>query len=242
MIDTLIFDLDDTLLINPIDRFLAAYLHALSAYLAAYVPADRLIPQLMRSTQEMVGNRDPGRTNQAVFAASFYPALGLSEMEMSPILAQFYDEEFPKLQVYTEPVAAVPPLLTDAAARGYGLVVATNPIFPLRAIQHRIAWAGVADVPWLYVTSYETMHFAKPHPEYYLEILDRIGRNAERCLMVGDNLVNDIAPAKAVGMRTFWVTDDAAKGAGETGQAGADYTGTLDDLKQLIDRGKLRDA
>ncbi|MFN8499492.1 MAG: HAD family hydrolase [Anaerolineae bacterium] len=165
-------------------------------------------------------------------------ALSLSAMEMAPILAQFYDEEFPKLQPYTQPVAAVPPLLANATARGYGLVVATNPIFPLRAIQHRIAWAGAADVPWLYVTSYETMHFAKPHPEYHLEILERIGRTADRCLMIGDNMVNDIAPAKAVGMRTFWATENprssvGVAGEGRTGRV-ADHTGTLDDLRHLI--------
>ncbi len=234
MIDTLIFDLDDTLLINPIDRFLAAYLQALSAFLADYVPADRLVPQLLRSTQGMIANRDPQHTNQQVFAASFYPALGLTETEMAPVLARFYEEEFPKLRVYTEPVPVVPPLLAEATAKGYGLVVATNPLFPLRAIQHRIAWAGAADVPWLFVTSYETMHFCKPHPEYYREILDTIGRSAERSLMVGNDTVNDIAPAKAAGMRTFWVTENPRSTLGDGGESIADYEGTLDDLRRLI--------
>ena len=234
MIGTLIFDLDDTLLINPIDRFLAAYLQALSAYLAEYVAADKLVPQLMRSTREMVANRDPQHTNQQVFAASFYPALGLTETEMAPVLARFYQEEFPKLRVYTQPVPAVPSLLAEATAHSYGLVVATNPVFPLRAIQHRIAWAGAADVPWLFVTGYETMHFCKPHPEYYDEILDYIHRSAGDCLMIGNDLVNDIAPAKAVGMRTFWVTENPGSGFGAGGKNVADYQGTLDDLRQLI--------
>ncbi len=244
MIDTLIFDLDDTLLKNPIDRFLAAYLQTLSAYLADYVAAERLVPQLIASTQVMIANRDPQHTNQQVFAASFYPALGLTEAGMAPVLARFYEEEFPKLQVYTASVPAVPPLLADAARRGYGLVVATNPVFPLRAIQHRIGWAGAADVPWLFVTSYETMHFCKPHPEYYHEILGNIGRSAERCLMVGNDMVNDIAPAKAAGMRTFWVTEKPRSAVGDGGEGSgepvADYEGSLEDLRRLIQTGEWR--
>jgi len=45
----------------------------------------------------------------------------------------------------------------------------------------------------------------KPDPRYYEQILARSGRVAERSVMVGDRIDNDVIPAKAVGMRTIRV-------------------------------------
>ena len=245
---TLVFDLDDTLLVNPIDQFLPPYFAALTAYLAPYAPTDRLVPELLRATRTMMTNRDPQHTNEQVFAAHFYPALGRPEAELRPLIDRFYEDEFPKLQGYTAVVPEARPLLLTALARGHDLVVATNPVFPLRAIQHRLTWAGLGDIPFAFVTSYEVMHYTKPHPEYYHEILERIGRPPAECLMVGNDWDNDIAPAKAVGMRTFWMTDTApyslptAEGTlaarrddPPAQRSGTDYQGTLADLHRLVE-------
>lgn len=237
MIDTLIFDLDDTLLVNPIDQFLPVYVGALSKYLAGYAPPDRLVPQLMRASQLMVENRDPSRTNEQVFAAAFYPALGLDADALAPTLARFYEDVYPTLGGGTRPLAEARSLLDAAQARGYGLAIATNPLFPRRAIEHRLDWAGVGDVPWLYVTSYENMHFAKPHVEYYQEILDHIGRQARHCLMVGNEVKNDILPARTAGMRTFLVTTPDTPPP--VGHEAADYHGTLTALRLLVETGGL---
>lgn len=256
MIDTLILDLDDTLLVNPMDTFLPPYFKALTAYLASYVPPDRLVPELLRATQAMTHSRDAALTNAQVFAAAFYPALGLSEADMQPVIERFYEDEFPRLKPYTQVVPEARPLLETALARGYGLVVATNPLFPRRAIEHRLEWADVGHIPWLHVTSYETSHYTKPHPEYYAEILAHIGRPAPQCLMVGNDLANDILPAKAVGMSTFWVTGASVLPPAPGPDVGimavpseqvadaqvADYQGTLADLLALIETDALRQS
>ena len=249
---TLVFDLDDTLLINPIDQFLPPYFRALTAYLAPYAPTDRLVPELLRATQTMMANRDPSRTNEHVFAAHFYPALGLNEADVRPIIDRFYEDEFPKLQGYTAVVSEARPLLLAALERGHALVIATNPVFPLRAIQHRLAWAGLDDLPFRFITSYEVMHYTKPHPEYYHEITNAIKRPPEDCLMVGNDWDNDIAPARAAGMRTFWITGTTPYSLPTTDgtlaprdteasitRSGTDYQGTLADLHRLIETGAL---
>ena len=46
---------------------------------------------------------------------------------------------------------------------------------------------------------------AKPDPEIFERALQRAGCSAEQVVMVGDRLDNDIAPAKALGMKTIWV-------------------------------------
>jgi HAD superfamily hydrolase (TIGR01549 family) len=244
MPDTLIFDLDDTLLVNPVDRFLPPYFQALTAHLAQFVPPNQIVPALLRATKVMIANRDHTLTNERVFAESFYPALGLDELAMRPSLARFYEEEFPKLRGHTGVVPEARSLLITAHERGYGLVIATNPVFPLRAIEHRLDWAGVGDLPFLFITAYETMHYTKPHVEYYQEILDHIGRSADRCLMVGNEIENDIIPAKALGMQTFLVMADAqtltpALSQWERGPEW-DYAGTLADLLRLIETHALR--
>lgn len=241
MLDTLLFDLDDTLLINPMEQFLQAYFRALTKHLAHLVPTDRLVPELLKATQRMMTNRDPQHTNEQVFDDTFYPALGVTKAALRPAIDQFYEQEFPKLHHITQLTPEARLVLTAAQAHGYQFVIATNPVFPLRAIEHRLDWAGVGDCEFLFITSYETMHFTKPHPEYYREITTHIKRSPERCLMVGNEWANDIAPAQAVGMRTFWVTESREAEVRVTG-AQADYQGTLADLRRLIESGALKES
>lgn len=254
MLDTLIFDLDDTLLVNPVDQFLPPYFQALTAHLAQFVPPDQIVPALLRATKSMIANRDHAQTNERVFAAEFYPCLGLDEETMRPSLAHFYEAEFPKLRGHTGVIPEARSVLTAAYERGYGLVIATNPVFPQRAIEQRLDWAGVGDLDYLFITAYENMHYTKPHIEYYGEILDHIGRAADRCLMVGNDLANDILPAKAVGMRTFWVAAGSVLPPATSPDVGimavsdaevadahmADHQGALSDLLHLIETDALR--
>ncbi len=64
--------------------------------------------------------------------------------------------------------------MSNARRQGYKLVLATNPIFPGVAIRHRMRWAGIDDIPFRLVTTMEDMHFCKPNPKYYVEIVDML--------------------------------------------------------------------
>ncbi len=46
---------------------------------------------------------------------------------------------------------------------------------------------------------------AKPDPEIYCRAFKSAGCSAENSVMIGDRLDNDIAPAKALGMKTIWI-------------------------------------
>ena len=50
----------------------------------------------------------------------------------------------------------------------------------------------------------------KPDPEFFREMLRRLTLDPQECIMVGNNYEKDIAPAKAVGMRTIWLSDDGS--------------------------------
>jgi len=45
----------------------------------------------------------------------------------------------------------------------------------------------------------------KHKPDYYRKALKAIGSSAEEAMSVGDTILTDIYPAKAVGIRTIWV-------------------------------------
>lgn len=231
MLKAVLFDLDGTLLPLDQDAFLHEYLKRLSVKAAGYAPPDRFVKQLMASTLNMTANREPDRTNQQVFAADFYPKLGVPEETLLPVLEDFYEVEFGKIRTITKANPAARQAVKAVLARGLDAVVATNPVFPISAIRQRLDWAGVADLPFKLVTSYEDSHFCKPNAEYFLEVAERIGRQPEECMMVGNDAAEDMAAA-SVGMRTYLVKDHLINPTGEAPRA--DHIGTLAELAAFL--------
>ena len=207
-IETIFFDLDDTLLGNDMERFLPRYFALLGEY-AQPIFADhaQFLQELMHGTQAMIADRDPSQTNREKFWRTFSERTGVDGEEAERFFDRFYEEEFPQLQVVAERRPAATPLMRACFDRGLRVAITTNPLFPRRAIEHRLAWAGlpVTEFDFALVTSYENMHAAKPHEAYYQEVLRRVGAEPATTLMVGDSWENDIAPAAAVGMRVYWI-------------------------------------
>jgi HAD superfamily hydrolase (TIGR01549 family) len=203
----ILFDLDDTLLGNSMDTFIPAYFQALTRWAAHLIPPEQLIPVLMRATEAMVANDGAGPTNEEAFAAVFYPALGYDQDKLKPVFDQFYEQEFPKLQSLTQRRPLARPLVEWAFERGLQVVIATNPLFPRLPIEQRLEWAGVPATEFDYdlVTCYENMHATKSHPAYYREILTRLDREPDECLMVGDDPERDITQATSVGIPVYWI-------------------------------------
>ncbi len=207
MTNTLLIDLDDTLLLNPFDRFMPAYLKLLADKLSPFVAPDIMIPQLMYATDQMIQNNSPAQTLEETFDANFYPPLGLSKSDLEPHLFDFYTHEFHQLQSITSMRPEALELIAQVRHNSWQIVVATNPLFPLIAMQNRLSWAGFSqnDFPFSFVTAYESMHFAKPNPAYYAEILGRFGWPHQAVGMIGNNLNEDILPTSALGIPGFWV-------------------------------------
>ncbi|MGE5263905.1 MAG: HAD family hydrolase [Acidobacteriota bacterium] len=231
----LLFDLDGTLIVNSMDTFLPPYFTALTRKLADVVPPGKLIDQLQASTRVMMANDDPGRTNAQVFAADFFPKIGVPSERLLPLFEDFYAREYCDLRVFTKPVEGAREVLTGAFARHHPVVIATAPLFPLNALQQRLSWAEVADFPYAFITDYESMHASKPNPAYYREIAERLNRPAQECVMVGNEVQMDILPARRAGMKTFWITDAGSMAT----DVPADWRGTLADLGALVESGEL---
>ncbi len=242
MIKAILFDLDDTLLDNKPERFLPPYFQALSSYVAHLVPPNRLIAALQQATGVMLADHDRSRSNADVFWEAFTPLIGIPQATMEPLTARFYEERFDDLARFTALRPAARPAVQTAFDHGYRVVIATNPLFPRRAIEHRLAWAGVPVTEFSYdlITTYENMHTTKPQPAYYSEIAARLALETAECLMAGDDPLRDVAPAQAVGMPVFWVNDPPP--AGPAPDRPPTYAGSLADITLLLDDLALRSA
>jgi len=229
MLKAILFDLDDTLLGNSMETFMPAYFQLLAGYAAHLISPERLLSELMRASRAMMANDGSGPTNEEVFSALFYPALGHERAELEPVFERFYADEFPNLRSLMQLRPEARPLVEWAFEHGLQVVVATNPLFPRTAIEQRLDWAGVPVTKFDYalVTVYEDMHATKNHPAYYREILAHLGRQPGECLMVGDHWDWDVATPASVGIPAYWI-------------AGPDDAPPTDDVT-LVGQGTLAD-
>lgn len=204
---TLLLDLDDTLLVNDIEVFLPSYLQALSQKLVGYAVPEELIANLLSATRRMIENRRPDCTLKQVFDAAFYPSLHLDPIDLQDEIEGFYTQIFPTLRGLTHQSPEAIRLVEQALERGYHLAVTTNPLFPRTAIEQRLTWAGLSpeEVPFELITSYESFHFTKPSAAFYAEVLGRLGWPDGPVLSIGDDLINDIAASRELGIPAFWI-------------------------------------
>ena len=89
---------------------------------------------------------------------------------------------------------------------GLRVALATNPICPTVATENRIRWAGLEPEDFELHTTYENIGSCKPNPDYYREIAARLGVRPEECLMVGNDVTEDMV-AQSIGMQVFLLTD-----------------------------------
>ncbi|MGI6208332.1 MAG: HAD family hydrolase [Anaerolineae bacterium] len=231
MLEAVLFDLDDTLLRTETDEFIARYFQALGDYFQALGGMDsaRLQRLVLQATEAMLRREHPELTNGEAFSQEFARLSGLDPDCVWPQFVRFYEEVYPTLGEGLEAMRGAREAVRAARAGGRKVVVATNPLFPMRAVETRLAWAGLSDVEFDLVTCLENMHWAKPHPAYFQEIAQVLGVPAERCLVVGNDPAHDIAPARKVGMRTYLVHEGPLPG-----EQVADAAGDLLSLAQML--------
>ncbi len=205
MLDTILFDLDGTLL--PMDQtdFVNAYLHRLCRrYIPCGYDKDTIVKALWAGTEAMVRNDGTCR-NEDRFWQCFTNLLGDTTI-LYDTIEEFYSSDFDGVKEVVTPTTLSRQIVDTLQDKGYTLVLATNPLFPLVGVRTRLNWVGLKPEDFSLVTTYSNSSFCKPFPGYYQDILKTVSKTPEQCRMVGNNPLDDMSAAK-LGLDVYFVTD-----------------------------------
>lgn len=203
----ILFDLDGTLLPMDNDAFTRGYFGLLAKTVAPLgYTKETLIPALWQGVAAMVKN-DGTRPNKAAFLEAFAAACGAQIYEHIAAFDRFYANEFHGARALTQPTALAAEAVSLAGEKADHVVLATNPLFPRVAVEARMSWAGLDPSSFAWITDYENSTTCKPNPAYYREICDKLALDPTRCLMIGNNVREDVEAAASCGMDTFLITD-----------------------------------
>ncbi len=202
----ILFDLDGTLLPMDQDEFIKTYFGLLSQKLNNYgYEQDKLINSIWNGTIRMIAN-DGSKTNEKVFWEYFKEVYGDHVINDEVIFKDFYLKEFQLVKNVCGFTSKSKKLIDYLKQQEYKLILATNPIFPAIATYSRIKWAGLEKEDFSYITTYENSSFSKPNIKYYLEILKKNNISPEQCLMVGNDVTEDMIVTK-LGVKVFLLTE-----------------------------------
>lgn len=206
--EAILFDLDGTLLPMDYDTFLRGYLGLLAEHVAPLgYEKKALVATMWQGVAAMTAN-DGTRTNCEAFWQVFAGVFGEKCYDHIPVFDAFYSADFNKARAFTVPAPEkAREAVRLAREKAERVVLATSPLFPRVAVRSRLAWAGLSLEDFDLVTEYENSGTCKPNPAYYLEICKKLGLDPTKCLMIGNNVEEDITPSAAVGMDGFLMTD-----------------------------------
>lgn len=206
MLTTILFDLDGTLLPMDQEEFVKSYFNKLAIKLAPYgYEADSLIAAIWQGIDAMVMNNG-SRTNEECFWDSFASRFGAKVYTHKFIFEEFYLNEFQEVAKSCGFTSKAKDTVDVLRKAGYQIALATNPVFPAVATESRIRWAGLDPSDFAWYTTYENCRHCKPNPEYYREVLEHLQVSPEECLMVGNDVAEDMIAA-SLGMPVFLLTD-----------------------------------
>ena len=203
----ILFDFDGTLLPMDIDTFLNGYLNSLSTRMSVLgMPKKTIIGIIIKGTEAMFRN-DGSKTNKDAFWDTFNSLVNENKEEYLRLSDEYYKTEYNECKKYVGENNLALELVTLFKEKFEKVILATNPLFPYEAQKTRISWVGLNENNFDYITAYENSHYTKPNPKYYLEIIDKLGLNPNECLMIGNDVTEDMITCGKAGIKGLLVTD-----------------------------------
>ena len=202
----ILFDLDGTLLPMDQELFVGAYVKGLAGKMAPYGYEPKKLGEALWAGTGAMMKTDGIFRNDELFWKVFFGIVGeFNDAEMAAV-GDFYANEFQQIRDvcgFSEEAATV---ISEIKQLGYHVVLATNPLFPRAATESRVRWAGLKPTDFELITVYDNSYYCKPNPAYYEEILRTIGAEPSECVMVGNDVKEDMI-AETLGMQVFLLTD-----------------------------------
>jgi FMN phosphatase YigB (HAD superfamily) len=213
-VKAVLFDLDGTLL--PLDNELlsATYFKELIGFMAECGYDKDIFGKALFGGIEAMFKNDGSSTNEAVFCKAFSNCAPWDYSTVEKDLDRFYKDRFIRVKSVCSYSPLAKAVVELVKARGKKAVLATQPVFPSCATESRMNWAGLSTCDFELYTTFENSRYSKPNPAYYIDIAEKIGVSPEECLMVGNDVSDDMSAAKA-GMRVFLLTDNLINKRGD---------------------------
>lgn len=228
--NTVLFDLDGTLLPINGEAFEAIYFKGLSSYFLDKYEPKEFIKLIWTATKAMVLDTS-SKTNEEAFMDALQALVNEDITWMKERFNQFYLNEFDQIKIAVTPNPSIQEAVKLLKEKGYRLIIATNPMFPKIAIEKRIEWTGCDRNDFEHVTSFEKNHYCKPQLKFYEEVLSDLDLDASQCLMVGNDINEDMIVSK-LNMSTYLITNHVIQDT--IIPDSVNYSGNYDDFYQFV--------
>jgi len=203
--NTILFDLDGTLVPVALEDFIKDYFGRLADKMESLgFDKESFIKESWKSVGKMMEN-DSQKTNEEVFWQSFINK-SKPDSKLYEIFDSFYKNEFNHTKGILKEKRDFLKMFDTLKEKGYSLVLATNPLFPMSGVESRLNWVNLTPEDFIYITTYDNSYCCKPNLKYYKRIFGKIGKKPEECLMVGNNVLEDMC-VKKLGTQVYLITD-----------------------------------
>ena len=199
------FDLDGTLLNLDTDELVSKYFKSMTTFLSqnGYEP-EKVVSAIKQGTYAMINNNGK-TTNELALTNAFISSYNVELEEFKSFMDKYYEQEFDKISEVSIKEPETASLIKKLKNYGFKLILATNPLFPKIATHKRIGWAGLSPNDFELITTYENECFSKPNLNYYKSLLERLNISADSCIMVGNDVDEDMC-AEELGFDVFLIT------------------------------------
>jgi FMN phosphatase YigB (HAD superfamily) len=233
--NTIIFDLDGTLLPMDVQHFMTSYQEALEKYFKPLGPHPNLFMDVMASVKHVIETKN-NQNNETKFFEHFFDQSSASKDLYIEHFNNFYESDFSHAQKSTDISKEMIKAISILKEKKYKLIIATNPIFPMVANLKRIAWAGLNPDDFDYISSFEKNKNCKPHLDFYLEVLEANDLDPKDVLMVGNDAQEDLI-VQELGIKTYLITNHLINRQ-ET-LPYSDYVGSYNDFLSYVEELKV---
>ncbi len=181
-----LLDLDGTLLELSFREFTEHYYRSLLNKVQTVYDPDIFLKALDSGIRAMLHNNGTA-TNEEIFFIAFEKTAGKVDDEIKKLFEDFYLNDFKSLSIFGKPREGAKEFVRILKNDGKKIVVATNPVFPERAVHERLRWAGLNPQDFDLITTFEIMKACKPSPLYFNQILEILDIESDDAIMIGDD-------------------------------------------------------
>lgn len=205
MIKAVFFDLDGTLLPNNEKKFALIYYNELYKKVAQFgITRIKLYKALKKGAKAMIKN-DGNILNEDLFWREVVSVLGNEILQHMDILDEFFENEYKRTFRALEYCPYSKKIVDFCRKNGIKTVLATNPIFPKKAVLNRLLYVNLSEEDFDYISTYSNSHFCKPNPKYYEEILRKLNLKPEETIAFGNHKIDDFDSAKKANIKCYLV-------------------------------------